>query len=99
MNGNGGLRCPVCEVGFRGTRECSRCGADLTPLMLLAAHAYVLRQAAQQSLGSGDARTALVSVQAAQGLHSTPNGHLLQFICAAAANTCGGGQGSGSRPR
>ena len=90
MNGNGGLRCPVCEVGFRGASECSRCGADLTALMLLAAHAYVLRQAAQQSLRTGNAHTALASVQAAQGLHSTPEGSLLQIVCAAAANAfCG----------
>ena len=90
MNGNGGLRCPVCEVGFRGASECSRCGADLTALMLLAAHAYVLRQSAQQSLRTGNGRTALASVQAAQGLHSTPEGDLLQIVCAAAANAfCG----------
>lgn len=90
MNGNGGFRCPVCEVAFRGASECSRCGADLTALMLLAAHAYVLRQAAQQSLRTGNARTALASVQAAQGLHSTPKGDLLQIVCAAAANAfCG----------
>ncbi len=100
MNGNGGLRCPVCQVRFRGAWECSRCGADLTALMLLAAHAYNLRQAAQQSLSSGDSHTALASVQAAQGLHSTAEGNLLQLVCAAAADALGGrGQGSGSKQR
>jgi hypothetical protein len=49
--------------------------------MLLAAHAYALRQAARQALESGDAQTALVSARAAQGLHSTAEGWLLQFAC------------------
>jgi queuine/archaeosine tRNA-ribosyltransferase len=44
------VRCPVCQARFRGTAEWSRCGAELTALMLLAAHVYVLRQAARQSL-------------------------------------------------
>jgi hypothetical protein len=34
------VRCQVCQARFRGTAEWSRCGAELTALMLLAAHAY-----------------------------------------------------------
>jgi hypothetical protein len=87
MSGNGGLCCLVCQARFRVAAECSRCGADLTALMLLAAHAYVLRQVARQSLRLGDARTALASARAAQGLHSTPEGGLLQFVCTAAVSS------------
>jgi hypothetical protein len=90
VNGNVGLRCPVCQARFRGAAECSRCGADLTALMLLAAHAYVLRQSARESLRSGDACTALASARAAQGLHSTPEANLLLFVCAVAADALAG---------
>jgi hypothetical protein len=54
--------------------------------MLLAAHAYVLRQAARQSLRQSDWQAALESSQAAQRLHSTPEGGLLNAICSAAVN-------------
>src|ERR1035437_240710 len=46
------VRCPVCQARFRGTAEWSRCGAELTALMLLAAHVYVLRQATRLRSGS-----------------------------------------------
>jgi len=78
--------CPVCRARFRGSSLCSRCGADLTALMLLAAHAYVLRQSARQSLRQGDCRAALASSQAAQRLHSTSEGSLLSLICTSAVN-------------
>ena len=87
MSGESGLCCPVCKARFRGAAECSRCGGDLTALMLLAAHAYALRQAARQALKSGDAQTALASARAAQGLHSTAEGRLLQIACTLAADT------------
>jgi hypothetical protein len=77
--------CPVCRARFRGSSQCSRCGADLTALMLLAAHAYVMRQAARQSLRQGDWQAALDSAQAAQRLHSTAEGGLLSVISTAAA--------------
>ena len=78
--------CPVCRARFRGSSLCSRCGADLTALMLLEAHAYVLRQSARQSLRRGDCRAALASSQAAQRLHATSEGSLLSLICTAAVN-------------
>jgi len=87
MTGERGLCCPVCKARFRGAAECSRCGADLTALMLLVAQAYALREAARQALRSGDARNALASACAAQGLHSTAEGDLLQFVCGVLA-TC-----------
>ena len=77
--------CPVCRARFRGSSQCSRCGAGLTALMLLAAHAYVLRQAARQSLRQGDWQAALDSAQAAQRLHSTEEGSHLTVISTAAA--------------
>jgi hypothetical protein len=78
--------CPVCQARFRGSSQCSRCGADLTALLLLAAHAYVMRQAARQSLRQGDCQAALASAQAAQRLHSTAEGRLLSVICTTAVN-------------
>jgi uncharacterized protein (UPF0212 family) len=77
--------CPVCGARFRGSSQCSRCGAGLTALMLLAAHAYVLRQAARQALKEGDYHAALASAQAAQRLNSTAVGSLLTVISKAAA--------------
>jgi hypothetical protein len=87
MTGERRLCCPVCKARFRGAAECSRCGADLTALMLLVAQAYALREAARHALRSGDARNALASARAAQGLHSTAEGDLLQFVCGVLA-TC-----------
>jgi hypothetical protein len=80
------VSCPVCRARFRSSSLCSRCGADLTALMLLATHAYVMRQAARQSLRQGDCQAALASAQAAQRLHSTVEGSLLSVICTTAAN-------------
>jgi hypothetical protein len=86
MTGERGLCCPVCKARFRGAAECSRCGADLTAPMLLVAQACALRQAARRALRSGDARNALASARAAEGLHSTAEGDLLQSVCAVLAN-------------
>ncbi len=78
------LCCPVCRARFRGSRECSRCGADLIALMLLVAQAYRLRQIARHLLRQGNMQLALASVQAAQRLHFTTEGSLLELVCAAA---------------
>jgi len=78
-------KCPVCQARFRSETVCSRCGADLMPLMLLLTHAYCLRQAARQALRRGDARAALAAAEAAQNLHATRQGDLLRIVCAAAA--------------
>ncbi len=80
------LYCPVCRARFRSSRECSRCGADLTALMVLAAHAYLQRQSARQSLRQGDYWTALASAQAAQRLHTTEQGRVLRLTCIWADN-------------
>jgi hypothetical protein len=54
-------------------------------LMLLVAHAYRLRQTARHLLKQGNFQLALDSVHAAQRLHSTAEGSLLELICAAAS--------------
>ncbi len=73
--------CPVCQARFRGVAQCSRCGADLTPLMLLTARAYLLRQTARRSLRQGHLKLAMDAVQAAHHLRATPEGDLLGWIC------------------
>lgn len=46
--------CPVCHARFRGAKTCSRCGADLTPLMLILLRAQRLRELAREALTRGD---------------------------------------------
>ena len=86
MSDEGRLSCPVCNARFRGTYKCSRCSANLTPLMLLAARAYAPRHAARESLKAGDREAALCSAETAQTLHATAEGRFLQFACALAVD-------------
>jgi hypothetical protein len=74
--------CPVCRARFRGTRECSRCGADLTVLMTLAVSAWRLRQEARQALGDGDFARAAGLAGAAQQISATPGGKALEGLAA-----------------
>ena len=76
--------CPVCRARLRGVATCSRCGADLTTLEFLAARAYRLRQQARQALCAGDQSRARACAEEAQRLHATPQGSLLQSVCAIA---------------
>jgi hypothetical protein len=73
-------RCPVCQARFRGARICSRCGADLEPLMVLAVEAWQLRQASRQALDAGDAERALERAIEAQGVQSTESGEALRLL-------------------
>ena len=73
-------RCPVCQARFRATRRCSRCGADLEPLMLLAAKAWRLRQAARQALASGQFDLAARLAAEAQAAHHTPAAESLRAL-------------------
>jgi hypothetical protein len=77
--------CPVCRARFRGAEICSRCGADLSPLLLLSAHAFRLRGRARELLGEGNFRQALACVEEAERLRSTPHGALLRILCACLA--------------
>lgn len=73
-------QCPVCRAPFRGSRICSRCGAELGPLMLLAVRAWRLRQEAWRALTRGDLTEAGRLVAAAQALHRTARGASLQLL-------------------
>ncbi len=73
--------CPVCRASFRGQDVCSRCGADLSPLLLLLAHTFRLRQRARELLRAGDFQRALAYAKEAERLHSTPQGMLLLAVC------------------
>jgi hypothetical protein len=72
--------CPVCRARFRGTRECSRCGADLTVLMVLAARAWRLRQACRQALLEDDPAHARALASEAQRICRTPVGQRLESL-------------------
>jgi predicted amidophosphoribosyltransferase len=73
-------RCPVCQARFRGARLCSRCGADLEPLMLLAAGAWRLREEARLALEAGKFEGALGLAQQAQQMQRTPTGEFLRAL-------------------
>lgn len=67
-------RCPVCRAAFRQSVQCTRCGADLAPLMKLSARAFQLRQEAREALESGEFARALQLARRAQRLCLTPGG-------------------------
>lgn len=75
-------RCPVCRASFRGARICSRCGADLEPLMLLAVKAWQLRQAARRALEGGETGRALSLSTEAQQIQATGSGDALRLLSA-----------------
>ena len=70
-------RCPVCKARFRGHTTCSRCGADLSRLMRVAAGAQRLRRQARQALCEGRYHEAQQLAGAAQDFHDTALGHKL----------------------
>ena len=64
--------CPVCRARFRGAPECSRCGADLTVLMTLAASAWRMRKTAREAVAAGDfARARQLAAKAQEICHTT----------------------------
>ena len=68
------MRCPVCRAKFRGTKQCSRCGADLTGLMILSARARRNRIKARKSLLALNFEKAHEFAAAAQKEHATETG-------------------------
>ena len=76
------LLCPVCRARFRGASQCSRCGADLIPLMTLAARAYLLRRASRDHLLQGDYAGAQLLADRSQALHATDRGRHLSLAAA-----------------
>jgi predicted amidophosphoribosyltransferase len=73
-------RCPVCQARFRGARICSRCGADLEPLMVLAVKSWQLREAAREALAAGDVERALGLATEAQGIQGTDSGEAVRLL-------------------
>lgn len=73
-------RCPACRADFRGTPHCSRCGADLAPLMRLAAAAHRDREGARERLRHGDHAAALDLAARAQARCVTPQGARLLLL-------------------
>ncbi len=73
-------RCPVCQARFRGVRECSRCGANLEPLMLLVVQAWRLRESAREALNTGEFERAFTLAQEAQTVQATPIGDFLRAL-------------------
>ena len=80
--GTHALRCPVCLARFRGSARCSRCGADLTPLMRLAARSHALLRAAIDALLAGDDIDARTCAEASVWLRATADGRRLRTILA-----------------
>ena len=74
--------CPVCRARFRGTTQCSRCSADLTVVMSLAASAWRLRRDARRALAAGDLASAGALAAQAESLCHTPAGQSLQSLTA-----------------
>ena len=72
--------CPVCQARFRGSRECSRCGADLGTIMGLAAVAWRMREAAREAIAEGDMARARALAAQAQEICGTPAGRDLEMV-------------------
>jgi len=75
-----GPRCPVCLARFRATEHCSRCGADLAPLMRLSFQSYRLRQESKQAVAEGDFQKARDLARAAQEFAFTEAGGRLDTL-------------------
>lgn len=84
-------RCPACRTPWRGVVTCARCGADLAPLMRLAARAWTLREAARAALLAGDDTEALTAARTAYDLERTARA---QRLLALALIVSGGAAGS-----
>lgn len=74
------MHCPVCRAKFRGTRQCSRCGADLTGLMILSASARHNRIEARKSLMTLNFDKAHKLAAASQRQHATETGRKLLLL-------------------
>jgi hypothetical protein len=80
MHKKGPLRCPVCRAKFRGTRKCSRCGVDLTGIMVLSARAQRRRTNSRKSLYALNFEKAYEHATAAQREHATETGRKLLLL-------------------
>ena len=80
MGIEGSSRCPVCRAKFRGTRECSRCGADLSGIMKLSAGAQLYRAGARKSIYALNFEKARDLAARAQKEHATETGRRLLLL-------------------
>ena len=76
------MTCPVCKARFRGAAECSRCGADLTALMTLAATAWRMRNTARQAIAAGKPETARALASQAEQICHIAAGRRLEWLSA-----------------
>ena len=74
------LKCSVCQARFRGAWACPRCGADLEPLMSLAAEAFARRRAARQALRQGRFKAAEALAAESQTVCLTRSGRDLILL-------------------
>jgi hypothetical protein len=73
-------RCPVCRARFAGVATCTRCGADLTKIMLLLAESHRLREEARGALRRSELELALGYVREAQALAASEVGARLEAV-------------------
>lgn len=74
------LCCPVCRAKFRDASICSRCGADLGPLMTRLARAWALRQRARRAARLGQYPRAISLATAADDLCRTQTSKQLLYL-------------------
>jgi len=72
--------CPVCRARFRGARECSRCGADLSVLMSLTVSAWRMRNAARAAVVAGEYTKAKELVARAQSICFAPAARRIELL-------------------
>ena len=82
-------RCPACRAPWRALATCPRCGADLAPLMRLAARAWAQREATRAALLAGGAAEALAMARAAYALERTPRAQRLLALALIASGNAG----------
>ena len=70
----------MCRAKFRGTRECSRCGADLSGIMMLLARAQLYRADARKSIYGLNFEKARGLAAEAQKDHATETGRRLLLL-------------------
>lgn len=70
----------MCRARYRGVRVCTRCGADLAPLMSLELAAAAARAAARDALERGDAVAGKERAARAQWLCETRAGKGLELL-------------------
>lgn len=75
------MSCPACGARFRGTSICSRCEADLTPLMEIVFKAFQIREETRMALQYGCYKKAQKLAREAQALIDTDSGRQLNLIC------------------